>query len=55
MMSKKTEWSGRLERMKHGSGIKGRDDRSSGIEIPMSDVFVKINPTYPLRLVKQVV
>jgi hypothetical protein len=24
---------GRLERMKRGNGIKGRDDRSSGIEI----------------------
>jgi hypothetical protein len=34
---------GRLERMKHGDGIKGRDDRSSGIEILMSDTFTKIN------------
>jgi hypothetical protein len=43
-----------LERMKHGSGIKGRDDRSSGIEILMTDVFVKIQLSDPLRLVKQV-
>ena len=35
----------RLERMKHGSGIKGRDDRSSGIEIRMADALAKINPT----------
>ncbi len=44
---------GRLERMKHGSGIKDRDDKSSGIEILMSDAFAKINPTDPLRLAKQ--
>ena len=44
---------GRLERMKHGSGIKDRDDRSYGIEILMSDAFAKINPTDPLRLAKQ--
>jgi hypothetical protein len=25
----------RLERMKHGSGIKGREDKSSGIETPI--------------------
>jgi hypothetical protein len=31
---------GRLERMKHGSGIKGLDDGSSGIEILMTDAFV---------------
>ena len=36
-----------LERMKHGNDIKVRDDRSSGIEILMVDVFVKINPTDP--------
>ncbi len=45
----------RLERMKRGSGIKGRDDKSSGIEILMSDDLVKINPTYPLILAKQAV
>jgi hypothetical protein len=44
---------GHLERMKHGSGIKDRDDRSSGIEILMFDTFVKINQTDPLRLAKQ--
>ncbi len=46
----------RLERMKRGSGIKGRDDKSSGIrmlEIRMSDVLTKINPTDPLILAKQ--
>ena len=43
----------RLDRMKRGSGIKGRDDRSSGIEINMTDVLVKINPTDPLILPKQ--
>jgi hypothetical protein len=32
--------------MKHGSGIKDRDDRSSGIEIRMDDALDKINPTW---------
>ena len=41
---------GRLERMKRGNGIKDRDDRSSGIEILVTDSFDKINPTDPLRL-----
>jgi hypothetical protein len=45
----------RLERMKHGSGIKGRDDKSSGIEIRMADDLAKINPTDPLILAKQAV
>ncbi len=36
---------GRLERMKHGCGIKDRDDKSSGIEILMTDPFPKINPS----------
>jgi hypothetical protein len=40
--------------MKHGHGIKGRDDKSSGIEIHISEVFDKIKPTDPLMLVKQV-
>ena len=31
---------GRLERMKHGNGRKDRDDRSSGIEILMTDIHV---------------
>ena len=43
----------RLERMKHGNGIKGRDDKSSGIEIRMADALAKINPTDPLILAKQ--
>jgi hypothetical protein len=50
---------GRLKRMKHGSGMKGRDDRSIGIEILMTDAFTKIKPTDlvsdPLRLDKQAV
>jgi hypothetical protein len=41
--------------MKHGNGIKDRDDKSNGVEILMADVFAKINPTDPLRLGKQVV
>jgi hypothetical protein len=35
------------------SGVKERDDKSSGIEILMADSFAKINPTDPLRLAKQ--
>jgi hypothetical protein len=31
--------------MKHDSGIKDREERSSGIEILITDVFVKIKPT----------
>ena len=31
--------------MKHGSGIKGLDDKSSGMEILIADAFAKINPT----------
>ena len=38
--------------MKHGSGIKDRDDKSSGIEILMAEAFAKINPTDPLILAK---
>ena len=41
------------DRMKHGSGIKDRDDRSSGIEIRIADGLVKINPTDPLILGKE--
>ncbi len=44
---------GRLERMKRGSGMKGREDKSNGIEILITESFVKINPTEPLRLSKQ--
>ena len=43
----------RLERMKRGNGIKDRDDKSSGIEIRMTDALAKINPTDPLILPKQ--
>jgi hypothetical protein len=39
--------------MKHGSGIKDRDDRSRGIEIHIADALAKINPTDPLILVKE--
>ncbi len=31
--------------MKRGSGMKDRDDKSSRIEILMTDAFVKIKPT----------
>jgi len=44
---------GCLERMKDGSGIKDLDNKSSGIEILMSETFTKINPTDPLILDKQ--
>jgi hypothetical protein len=36
--------------MKHGRGIQGLDDKSSGMEILMSDTFTEINPTDPLIL-----
>jgi hypothetical protein len=39
----------RLDRLKRGSGIKGREDRSSGVEIRITDVLAKINPTEPLN------
>ena len=39
--------------MKHGNGIKDRDDKSSDIEILMAEAFAKFNPTDPLRLAKQ--
>jgi hypothetical protein len=40
--------------MKRGKGIKGLDDKSSGIEILVADAFAKINPTDdPLILAKQ--
>jgi len=45
----------RLARMKRGGGIKMRDDKSSGVETRMSETSVKINPTDPLILPKQVV
>jgi hypothetical protein len=43
----------RLDRMKHGNGIKDRDDKSSGIEIRIAEALAKINPTDPLILTKQ--
>jgi hypothetical protein len=43
----------RLDRMKRGNGIKGRDDRSSGIEIRIAEALAKINPTDPLILTKK--
>ena len=43
----------RLDRMKHGSDLKDRDDRSSGIEIRIAEALAKINPTDPLILAKQ--
>ena len=39
--------------MNRGSGIKGRDDRSSGIEMRMTDALAKINLTDPLKLARQ--
>jgi hypothetical protein len=39
-----------LERRKHGGGIKGLDDKSSGMEILMAEAFAKIKPTDPLIL-----
>ncbi len=39
--------------MKRGSGVKDRDDKSNGMEIPMTETFAKINPTDPLILSKQ--
>jgi hypothetical protein len=43
----------RLDRMKRGSCIKDRDDRSSGIEIRIAEALAKINPTDHLILAKQ--
>ena len=43
----------RLDHMKRGSGIKDRDDRSSGLEIRIAEGLAKINPTDPLILAKQ--
>jgi hypothetical protein len=39
--------------MKRGKGIKDRDDKSSGMEILMTEAFAKINPTDPLILPQQ--
>ncbi len=43
----------RLDRMKHGGGIKGLNHKSKGMEILMSEAFAKINPMDPLILGKQ--
>ena len=43
---------GRRERLKRGRGTQDRDERSNGIEIRITDDFVIIKPTGPLRLVK---
>jgi hypothetical protein len=43
-----------LERERRGGGIKGLDDKSSGMEILMAEV-VKIKPTDPLILARHVV
>jgi hypothetical protein len=34
--------------MKCGGGIKGLDDKSSGMEILIAEAFAKIKPTDPL-------
>jgi hypothetical protein len=39
--------------MKCGGGIKDLDDKSSGMEILITETFSKINPTDPLILAKQ--
>jgi hypothetical protein len=36
--------------MKHGRGIKGLDDKSSGMDILIAEAFAKIKPTDPLIL-----
>ncbi len=46
---------GLLERRKRGGGIKGLDDKSSGMEILMTEAFAKIKPTDPLLLVRHAV
>ncbi len=40
---------GLLERIKHGSGIKDREDTSSGIEILKDETLANIKPTKPLK------
>jgi hypothetical protein len=41
--------------MKHGGGMKGLDDKSSGMEILMAEAFAKIKPTDPLILARHAV
>ena len=43
---------GRHERMKHGRGMKDREERSKGIEIHIDDTFTIIKPTVPFKLAK---
>ena len=43
----------RRERMKRDSGMKGRDERSRGMEILIAEALAKIKPSEPLRLAKQ--
>ena len=40
----------RLDRMKHGSGIKDRDDRSSGIEIRIADTLTLVVVYYKSKV-----
>ena len=42
----------RHERMKRERGMKGRDERTRGIEICISDDFTMIKPTAPFKLAK---
>ncbi len=42
----------RRERMKRGRGIQGREERSKGIEIRITDAFTIIKPTTPFKLAK---
>jgi hypothetical protein len=53
MKAKAKSGVGRRERMKRGIGMKGRDERSRGIEILIVDAFVIIKPTTPFKLAKQ--
>ena len=39
----------RRERMKRGSGMKDRDERSRGMEIHISEALTKIKPIEPKR------
>jgi hypothetical protein len=39
--------------MKHGGGVKDREDKSSCTEILIAEDFVKINHSEPLRLVEE--
>ena len=43
---------GRRERMKRGSGMEGREERSKGIEIRIADAFAIIKPTALFKFAK---